>query len=236
MASSNSDVAVIFGAGSNIGTALAKGFVDAGYCVATVSRSSPSSTDTSSNPLHIQADLSNPAAVTDVFGKVKSAGLAFPSVVIWNAASLTPPSDPENPLAIADASLDRDLNVMIKSPYVAAREAVEVWKNRSGKDGRKGTFIMTGNLLPKNVVPIAMYTSLGVGKSGANYWVGTADGVLKEKGIRFFFADERNKDGGPVGKVPDGKSHASVFLGLVEGKEDLPYYVTFVEGKYRKFD
>lgn len=184
--------------------------------------------------------------------------------------------------------LDKDFNVMIKSPYAAAREAVAVWQGRSGKDGRKGTFIMTGNLLPKSVIPIATFTSLRIGKSGANYWVGTADGVLKEKGIRyvlfpafffsivstssgcgprattqhgdaqstlslaqrtsfsqhllmieharFFYADERTKDGGPVGQTPDGKSHTSVFLSLVEGKEDLPCYVTFVEGKYRKFD
>lgn len=185
MAPSTSDVAVIFGAGSNIGTALAKCFVDAGYRVATVSRSSTSSADTSSNPLHIQADISDPAAVTGVFDKVKSAGLEFPSVVIWNAAGLTPLPEPENPLSISDSDLDRDLNIMIKSPYVAAREAVKVWQGREGKDGRKGTFIMTGNLLPKKIPPVAFYTSLGIGKSGANFWVGTADGVLKNKGIRY---------------------------------------------------
>lgn len=184
MAPSSSDVAVIFGVGSNIGTALAKGFVDAGYRVATVSRSSAPSTDSSSNPFHIQADLSDPAAVTAVFDKVRSAGLEFPSVVVWNAAALTPPSDPENPLSIADSDLDRDLNIMIKSPYVAAREAVKVWQEREGKDGRKGTFIMTGNLLPKQIPPVAFYTSLGIGKSGAYHLVGTADNVLKKKGIR----------------------------------------------------
>lgn len=185
MAPSNSDVAVIFGVGSNIGTALVKGFVDAGYRVATVSRSSPSSADTSSNPLHIQADLTDLAAVTGVFDKIKSAGLKFPSVVVWNAAGLSPPQEPDNPLSITDSDLDRDLNIMIKSPYVAAREAVKVWQDREGKDGRKGTFIMTGNLLPKNIPPVAFYTSLGIGKSGANFWVGTADGVLKNKGIRY---------------------------------------------------
>lgn len=188
MAPSTSDVAVIFGVGSNIGTALAKGFVNAGYSVVTVSRSSPPSADSSSNPLHIQADLSDAAAVTGVFDKVKSTGLEFPSVVIWNVAALTPPPHPENPLSIADSDLDRDLNIMIKSPYVAARESVKVWQARPGKDGRKGTFIMTGNLLPKNIPPIATYTSLGIGKSGANYWVGTADGVLKSKGIRYVLA------------------------------------------------
>lgn len=110
MAPSNSDVAVIFGVGSNLGAALAKGFVDAGYRVATVSRSSPSSADASSNPLHIQADLSDPAAATGVFDKVRSAGLEFPSVVVWNLASLTPPADSDNPLSIADSDLDRAIN------------------------------------------------------------------------------------------------------------------------------
>lgn len=53
---------------------------------------------------------------------------------------------------------------------------------------------------------------------------------------RFFFADERTKDGAPVGKTPGGESHAKFYLGLVQGKEDLPHYVTFVEGKYHSFD
>lgn len=186
MAPPTSEVAVIFGVGSNIGTALTKGFVDAGYRVATVSRSSPPSADTSSNPLHIKADLSDPAAVTGVFDKVRSAGLEFPSVVIWNAATVIPPPEPENPLSLADSDVDAATNLMIKSPYVAAREAVKVWQGREGSEGgRKGTFIMTGNLLPKVIPPLATFVSLGIGKAGANYWVGAADGVLKNKGIRY---------------------------------------------------
>lgn len=53
---------------------------------------------------------------------------------------------------------------------------------------------------------------------------------------RFFFADERTKEGAPVGKTPDGDGHAKLYLSLVEGKEDVPHYVTFVEGKYHSFD
>lgn len=52
----------------------------------------------------------------------------------------------------------------------------------------------------------------------------------------FFFADERAADGGPVGQKPDGESHAQMYLELAEGKEDLPYYVTFRNGKYEKID
>lgn len=61
-----------------------------------------------------------------------------------------------------------------------------------------------------------------------DWWVRAVKGT--------FFADERTKDGGPVGKTPDGAGHAAVYLDLVQGKEDLPHYVTFVEGKYHNFD
>lgn len=39
-----------------------------------------------------------------------------------------------------------------------------------------------------------------------------------------------------MGKTPDGEGHAKLYLGLVEGEEDVPHYVTFVEGKYRSFE
>lgn len=53
---------------------------------------------------------------------------------------------------------------------------------------------------------------------------------------RFFFADERGPDGGPAWSKVSGESHAEMYLELAEGKEDLPYYVTFRNGKYEKVD
>lgn len=38
-----------------------------------------------------------------------------------------------------------------------------------------------------------------------------------------------------MGFVPGAESHATMFLHLVEGKDDLPSYVTFVDGKYTEF-
>ncbi|KAF3760578.1 NAD(P)-binding protein [Cryphonectria parasitica EP155] len=229
--SSSSRVALIFGTGSNVGAALVKGFLGAGYHVATVSRSKPASTPT--NVHAIQADLSDPKAVPKVFQQLTSAGLAFPSVVIWNAAAVSPPSDPENPLEVDEDAFSRDFDLMVKSPYVAAREAVRVWKEGE-ETGRKGTFIVTGNFLPKKILPVPALVGLGIGKSGANYWVGLADVAFKAKGIRFFFADERTAEGGPVGSKPDGEGHFKIFSQLLEDDE-LPYYVTFVNGKYQEF-
>lgn len=195
MTSTASRVAIIFGAGSNIGASLAKGFLDAGYRVATVSRSpggGGSGGAATPDLFHIQADLSDPSAAPAALTRVtRSAGWPFPSVVVWNAASLTPPpaGDPRNPFAIPGADFDRDVGLMVKSPYVAAGEAVRAWRGEAaaaagpGPGGRRGTFIMTGNMTPRRIFPPSM-TTLGVGKSGANYWVGTADAALKEEGIR----------------------------------------------------
>ena len=52
---------------------------------------------------------------------------------------------------------------------------------------------------------------------------------------RFFFADERKADGSPMTDGPDGQSHADFYLTLAEGKNDLPYFATFVGGKYKAF-
>lgn len=75
-----SRVALIFGAGSNIGAGLVQGFLGAGYRVATVSRSKPATTTKDVYPF--QADLSDPKAVPDVYTQLSSAGLPFPSVVM----------------------------------------------------------------------------------------------------------------------------------------------------------
>lgn len=184
-------VALIFGAGSNIGASLVKGFLGAGYHVATVSRtnkafSSSSSSSTSTSFLPIQADLSDTSTVPDVFAQLSDAGWPAPSVVIWNAANITKPaaSDSENPLEVPLERFDRDLALMVRSPYIAAREAVRAWKKTAGEGGRKGTFIMTGNLTPTKVLPVPALVDLGVGKSAANYWVGVSDAAFRKEGIR----------------------------------------------------
>jgi hypothetical protein len=55
-------------------------------------------------------------------------------------------------------------------------------------------------------------------------------------GIRFFYAEERTAEGSPMGATPGGDSHADMFLRLAQGSEDLPYYITFVDGQYHAFE
>lgn len=193
--SSSCPVALIFGAaikGSNVGGALTKGFLKAGYRVASVSRHDAESSE--SNHLHIAADLADPSSVTSVFEAVANAQWPFPAVIIWNVSAVSPAaeSDPTNPFAVADADVERDLALMVKSPYLSARKAVEQWlQDEDAGKKRRGTFIMTGNACPRFVVPqsqfpvpLAMMTTLGMGKSAAAYYLATADEVYKEKGLR----------------------------------------------------
>lgn len=99
------------------------------------------------------------------------------------------PAEAGNPLEVDEESFDRDLDLMIKSPYVAAREAVRAW--RRGSQGgeeeegrRRGTFIMTGNLLPRKILPVPSLVTSGIGKSGANSWLGLSDLTFKKDGMR----------------------------------------------------
>lgn len=193
---SSSRVALIVGAGSNVGASLVKSFLTAGYHVATVSRSGSTDDNNNNNgngngKYHtIRADVSDPSAIPGIFADLAGArpDWPFPSVVVWNAAGATPPpaTDAANPLAVPAAALGRDLDLMVRSPYLAAQTAVEGWRTAAGGTGpgRKGTFIMTGNMLPRKVLPVPAMVTLGVGKNGGSFWVGLADAVFKDEGMR----------------------------------------------------
>lgn len=77
---------LILGAGPNVGSGVARAFAEKGYKVATTSRSSETKIEGGSD-LHLQADLSNPSSVADIFGKVQKA-LGPPSVVVYNGKYL----------------------------------------------------------------------------------------------------------------------------------------------------
>ncbi|KAH8895783.1 NAD(P)-binding protein [Thozetella sp. PMI_491] len=230
---SSKPVSLIFGAGANVGSALVKKFIQAGYRVATVSRSAPETAAPSDDGsrIAIRADLSQPDHIPTVFKIIHETWGASPKIVVWNAANVTPSPDQDNIFSIPVSAIEKDLAITVTSPFVAAGEAVRGWKST----GVEGRFIMTGNIQPKVVFPVADFTTLSIAKSGAAYWIGTADALYKSKNWRFFFAEERTSEGQPMGFVPGAESHATMFLHLAEGKEDLPSYITFVDGQYHTF-
>ena len=81
----SSNVALILGAGPNIGLATVKYFSEKGYKTIAASRN-PTEEVSKSADLVIKADFSNPAAIKPIFEEVK-AKIGIPNVVIYNRAS-----------------------------------------------------------------------------------------------------------------------------------------------------
>jgi NAD(P)-dependent dehydrogenase (short-subunit alcohol dehydrogenase family) len=78
-------VAIVLGAGPNVGTKVAERFTSAGYKVAVVSRSGKS-VPSSTAALSIAADLAAPEKVHSTFKEVREK-LGEPSVVVYNGNS-----------------------------------------------------------------------------------------------------------------------------------------------------
>lgn len=175
-------IVLILGSGPRIGTAITSTFAAAGYKVAIASRKGTDSL-TEQGHLSIKADFAHPDSVAGVFDAVKIEFGAAPGIVIYNAAALTPPADPESGLSIPAGRVTADLNVNVVSAFVAAQEAVKGWAT-GAEDGKMGLFIYTGNILNEVVLPVPMMLNLGVGKAASAYWIGFADGAYKARGYR----------------------------------------------------
>lgn len=174
-------VALVLGAGPRVGAAVAQSLASKGYQVAIASRKG-TGTKTEEGFLSLQADFAQPDSVPSLFEKVKAEFKAAPSVVVYNAASLTPPPDEGSVLSIPTERVVSDLNINTVSAYVAAQEAVKAWQDLPSEV--KKSFIYTGNILNVKVLPVPVFLNLGVGKSASAFWVGAADALYAGKGYR----------------------------------------------------
>ena len=178
-------VLLILGAGPRVGTSVADSFAASGYNVAVVSRKGTKS-EATKGYLSLQADFSKPESVPALFDAVTKQYKEAPSVVVYNAAAMTPPPA-DGTLAIPAEKVASDLNVNTVSPYVAAQEAVKGWQTLL-KEAKK-TFIYTGNALNNLVLPVPMMVNLGVGKAASACWIGVADETYSTQGYRQVFRD-----------------------------------------------
>ena len=78
---STSPVALILGAGPNIGASVAKKFATKGYKVVLTARKFPENPDPSYS--YIKGDFSQPRSVVDTFAEVRKL-YGEPSVVVYN--------------------------------------------------------------------------------------------------------------------------------------------------------
>ncbi|KAI1144309.1 hypothetical protein F5Y05DRAFT_407706 [Hypoxylon sp. FL0543] len=221
-------VVLILGVGPRIGSSVAEKFASDGYKVAVASRSG-SGTKTAEGVLSLKADFANPDSVPALFDAVKAEFQSFPNVVVYNAASITPPPDKDSVLSIPAESVASDLNINTISPYVAAQQAIRGWETLP-KETKK-SFIYTGNILNVSILPLPHYLNLGMGKSASAFWIGVADASYSARKFRFFYADERQADGKLIGAALDGPAHGEFYAQLANHEENVPWHATFVKGK-----
>ncbi|KAI0968472.1 hypothetical protein F4678DRAFT_200643 [Xylaria arbuscula] len=226
-------VALILGSGPRVGASVAQKFASNGYKVAVTSRKGTGAT-TPEGYLSLKADFTKPESIPALFDAVKAAFKSPPTVVVYNAAALTPPPNKGSPLSIPAESVTADLAVNTVSSFVAAQQALAGWESLPA-DAKK-TFIYTGNILNVSVIPLPGYTTLGVGKAASAFWLGVADASYTAQGSRFFYADERFEDGRSKGGEIDGPAHADFYEQLANHEANIPWLATFVKGKgYVKF-
>ncbi|KAK9368046.1 hypothetical protein V1509DRAFT_609954 [Lipomyces kononenkoae] len=225
-----SPVILILGAGPNIGRHVGEAFAAKGYKVALTARRL-SEADSTADQLNISADLSDPNNVITAFAKVKSK-FGTPSVVVYNASAGTP-NPPADPVSIPLATFARDLTINTTSAFVAAQQAVQGFSELP--DSASRTFIYTGNILNTEFVIPPLLDS-GVGKSATAHIIHSAATAYKDRGFKFYYADERKADGSAVYSGIDGEAAAMHYLELAEGKTQGPWQQTFVKGLgYKKF-
>ena len=208
----SSPIALILGAGPNVGHHVAQAFFTQGYKVALASRKANEAERTPTQ-VNIACDLSDIASVPGVFEKVKAA-LGTPSVVVYNgifpflsfpslpyppcekilrlchtsrlrppkAAAVTP-NDPKNPLELPVSDFIHDLRINTASAYVAAQQATLAFAQLP--DTASKTFIYTGNILNTTIMVPLM--DLGVGKAATASWLRCAAEAYGEQGSKYVF-------------------------------------------------
>lgn len=193
---STAPVALILGAGANVGQNVARAFLAKGYKTVLASRSLKEE-DSTSSQINIRSDFSDPESVAQVFSKVQST-LGHPHVVVYNgmphatpprqciitnsflAAAAVTPGDAKDPLALDLDKFSRDLAINTTSAFAAAQQAAGAFAKLPETASR--TFIYTGNIT--NVTAFPALLDLGVGKSATAHIVECAAEGYKEKGFK----------------------------------------------------
>lgn len=177
----SSPVVLILGAGPRVGAAVAERFASNGYKVAIASRSGTGKPN-ARGFLSLKADFSKPETIAPLFDAVKSGFGSAPSVVVYNAAALTVPPNPDSLFSLPAETFATDLAINTTSAYVAAQQAVTAWETLPAE--AKKSFIYTGNALNSVIFPVPAMMTLGVGKSGSAHFIGLADALYSAKGFR----------------------------------------------------
>ncbi|KIV96925.1 hypothetical protein PV10_00738 [Exophiala mesophila] len=225
-------ILLIIGAGPNIGASVAKSFASKGYRIALASRKTPSFEIKDS--LHVTVDLANPSQVPSVFETVKQKWGASPSVVVYNAAVFFPDQG-EDVLSQFDFKKFETSNAINTTSVISAlQQSVAGFKTLPASASK--TFIFTGNML--NSTPAPGFLLFGAGKATTAYFIRH---LVQQKsyqgdGIKFYYTDQRQSNGAPMGTGVEGDAAGIEYLKLAERQDQGPWDYTFVKGEgYKDF-
>ncbi|KAI1741386.1 putative short chain type dehydrogenase [Xylaria scruposa] len=222
-------IVLIIGAGPNLGSGIASKFRDGGYKVALAARSLTPGLS-SEGTLGIKIDLADPTSVPQMFETVKQTW-GIPNIVVYNGAKrlVTPPEDP---FSASLETIKASRAVGFDSAYIAAQEALTGFKLLPKSTPK--AFIFTGNTL--NQIAIPGVSPFAYGKVAAAMMIEYAANAYGGSGFRFYYADERFKDGLPVAEDRDGEAHGNMYWELAHEEEQSKWQVTFTkEGGRREF-
>ncbi|KAL1607133.1 hypothetical protein SLS59_002837 [Nothophoma quercina] len=222
---SSKPIVLILGSGPRVGAAVAKQFANTGYSVAVASRKAVKGL-TAEGYLSVKADLSDPLSLPAIFDAVKAEFHSAPSVVVYNAAALTPPTA-DDLFSIPVESLAADLNINTVSAYAAAQEAVKGWKTLA-TDSKKPWASASRPLATFSARQMVGTPKRAIGELTFDMnrlW------AMTDASTSFFYADERNADGSIKGMQLDGDAHADFYAQLASGEGEVPWHATFVKGQ-----
>ncbi|KAJ7579755.1 hypothetical protein C8J56DRAFT_1006603 [Mycena floridula] len=228
-------VALILGAGPNVGKSVAATLKSYGYQIALGSRNPDFEGVKADGYFAVRVDVSNTDSIIEAFATVNK-DLGPPNVVIYNAATHTSPPDAADPLSLSLEKYQESVD-FITGTYVAAQQALKGFRAEVHKKSPK-VFINTGNLLPfiEPEPERAIYMGLASVKSTQAYLVHLFSNAYAKEGIRFHFAHLIGEDGSlPYADFPtSGPAHGKAYWRLIssENAENWDYRFTKDGRKY----
>ncbi|KAJ7577258.1 hypothetical protein C8J56DRAFT_836626 [Mycena floridula] len=226
-------VALILGAGSNVGKSVATTLKSHGYRVALGSRNPDFESVKADGYFAVRVDMTKTESIIEAFATVNK-DLGPPNVVIYNASIFTGPPDPADPLSLPleKYTLSVDFST---GTYAAAQQALKGFRADVHKDSPK-VFINTGNLLPFIAPEKPAFVGLGASKSTQAYLVHLLSKAYAKEGIRFHFAHLIGEDGSiPFADFPkSGPAHGEAYWRLISSDkpENWDYRFTKDGKKY----
>lgn len=218
--------ALIFGAGSGVGKALATKFATNGFKVALGSRSGYSGDPQNPipNAIAVKVDVTKPEEVQAAFHKTESTFGSPVNVVVFNVGILTPSPSPKDPFSLPYDRFLSDVTSGGLAAYSVLQRAVESFKRI--EECQPKVFIATSNTLGVTR-PVASLTALGSQKKQLAYFVESGHQTYND--FRFYLATQVNSRGGSPGKELSSEAHAITYWNLIQRKEKGGWDIRFLK-------